>query len=207
MEVRRMRSFFVFLGLAALLSPPCFAQTKVQATDIVNHPFSVDFAPRGRLDLRVRSGDVRVVGTDQATISVDLSGSMVHDARTRDLKIVLERKDGDAKMRISGGPKDGLTITVRIPAKTDLRARIPFGEVAVVSVTGNKDVWLHAGDLTVEVGDRAAYSRVDAFVFTGEVDAAAFDESHGGLFRSFHHTGQGTYRLHAHVGAGQITLR
>jgi hypothetical protein len=202
-----MRNFSLFLGLTALLSQPCFPQTKIQATDIVNHPFSVDFAPQGRLDLQVRSGDVRVVGTNQATISVDLSGSSVDDARTRDLKIGFESKDGDAKMRISGGPKEGLTITVRIPAKTDLRARIPFGEVVVENVSGNKDVWLHAGDLTVEVGDRAAYSRVDAFVFTGEVDAVAFDESHGGLFRSFHHDGQGTHRLHAHVGAGQITLQ
>jgi hypothetical protein len=202
-----MRSFSLFLGLAALLAQPCLAQTKIQATDIVNHPFSVDFVPQGRLDLRIRSGDVRVVGTDQGTISVDLSGSKVDNVRTRDLKVVFEQKHGNAEMRISGGPKDGLTITVKIPAKTDLRARIPFGEVVVENVTGNKDVSLHAGDLTVEVGDRAAYSRVDAFVFTGEVDAAAFDESHGGLFRSFHRAGQGTHRLHAHVGAGQITLR
>ena len=202
-----MRHFSLVLGLAALLAQPCLAQTKVKATDIVNHPFSVDFGPEGRLDLRVRSGDVRVVGTDQNTISVDLSGSKVDDPRTRDLKVVFERKDGNADMRISGGPKNGLTITVKIPSKTDLRARIPFGEVVVENVTGNKDVSLHAGDLTVEVGDRAGYSRVDASVYTGEVDAAAFDETHGGLFRKFHHEGQGTHRLNAHVGAGQITLR
>lgn len=202
-----MRKLTLFLGLAALLARPCLAQRKIEATDIVNHPFSVAFAPQSRLDLRVRSGDVRVVGTDQDTISVDLSGSKVDDPRTRDLKIVFERKNGQAEMRISGGPKNDLTITVKIPAQTDLRARIPFGEVVVENVTGNKDVSLHAGDLTVEVGDRAAYARVDASVFTGEVDAAAFDETHGGLFRKFHHDGQGTYRLNAHVGAGQITLR
>ncbi len=202
-----MRTFSVFLGLAALLAEPCFAQAKIQATDIVNHPFSVDFTPQGRLDLHVRSGDVRIVGTDRGTISVELSGRSVHDSRTRDLKVVFKKKGGSAEMRISGGPKDGLTITVRIPAKTDLRARVPFGDVVVENVLGNKDVSLHAGDLTVEVGDKAAYSRVEASVLTGEVDAAAFDETHGGLFRSFHHDGHGTYRLHAHVGAGQLTLR
>ena len=202
-----MRSFSVFLGLTALLAGPCVAQTKIQQTDLVNHPFSVDFAPQGRLDLRVRSGDVRVLGTNRDAISVDLSGRSVHDARTRDLKVVFKKYGGDAEMRISGGPKDGLTITVRIPAKTDLRARIPFGEVVVENVSGNKDVSLHAGDLTVEVGDKAAYSRVEASVFTGEVDAAAFAETHGGLFRSFQHDGHGAYRLHAHVGAGQLTLR
>ena len=76
-----------------------------------------------------------------------------------------------------------------------------------VAVAGSKDVSLHAGELTVEVGDREAYARVDATVITGEVDASAFGESHGGLFRSFHHAGQGTDRLHVHVGAGQINLR
>ncbi len=202
-----MRRLCLFVSLAVLVAEPCSAQTKIQAADIVNHPFSVDFAPSGRLDLRVRSGGVRVVGTDQATISIDLSGRSVDDARTRDLKVVFEKKGGDAEMRISGGPKNGLTITVRIPATTDLRARIPFGDVVIENVVGNKDVSLHAGDLTVEIGDRATYSRVDASVFAGEVDAAVFDESHGGLFRSFHHDGRGTYRLLAHVGAGQITLR
>jgi hypothetical protein len=203
----RLRSFLLFLGLAAVLAQPSLAQRKIEATDIVNHPFSVDFAPQSRLNLRVRSGDVRVVGTDDDRISVDLSGSKVDDARTRDLKIVFERKVDGAEMRISGGPKDGLTITVNIPAQTDLRARVPFGEVVVENVSGSKDVRLHAGDLTVEVGDREAYARVDATVVTGEVDAAAFGETHGGLFRSFHHVGQGTDRLHVHVGAGQITLR
>ncbi len=202
-----MRSFLLFPCLVALLAEPCLAEKKIEATDIVNHPFSVDFAPHGRLALRVRSGDVRVVGTDDDAISVDLSGSKIHDARTRDVKVVFERKDGGARMRISGGPKNGLTITVRIPATTDLRARIPFGEVVVENISGDKDVSLHAGELVVDVGDPAAYSRVDASVLTGEVDAAAFDESRGGLFRSFHHDGPGRYRLYAHVGAGQLTLR
>jgi hypothetical protein len=29
----------------------------------------------------------------------------------------------------------------------------------------------------------------------------------GGLFRSFEERGNGKYRLHAHVGAGELTLR
>jgi len=201
------RSFALFLGLAALMAQNCFAQRKIEATDLVNHPFSVDFASQGKLNLRVRSGDVHVLGTNQDTISVELSGNMVNDPRTRDLKVGFDKKGSSAEMRISGGPKNGITITVRMPAKTDLRARVPFGEVVIENITGNKDVSLHAGDLTVEVGDRKAYARVDATVFAGEVDASAFGESHGGLFRSFHHTGQGTDRLLAHVGAGEITLR
>ena len=195
----------VLLACAALLAPPCLAQSRLEATDIANHPFSADFAAGGKLRLRVRSAEVQIIGTADDKISVALSGRNARDARK--LKVRFERSASTAVMRICGGPRNDLTITIRIPSDTDLTARIPFGDVHVQNVRGNKDVELHAGDLTVDVGDSTAYSRVDASVFTGELDADAFGESHGGLFRTFKHTGNGRYRLHAHVGAGQITLR
>jgi hypothetical protein len=194
-----------FFACAALLAPVSVAQTRLEATDIANHPFSVDFAAGAKLKLRVRSAEVHIIGTNQDKISVELSGRKASVAQN--LKVRLARKDGAADMRVCGGPRNDLTITIRIPSNTDLYARIPFGEVHVENVTGNKDVSLHAGDLTVAVGDSATYSLVDASVITGEVDATAFGESHGGLFRSFRRKGSGRYRLHAHVGAGQITLQ
>jgi hypothetical protein len=199
-----LRFSFFFLGFAVLLAPVCVAQTKLDVADIATHPLSVDFASGGRLKLRVRSGDVHLIGVDRDKISVELSGRQAMDARQ--VRVRFESKGGAAEMRISGGPRNGLTITVRIPKRTDLYARIPFGEVRVENVTGNQDVELHAGELTVAVGDSKAYSHVDASVFSGEVDAAAFGETHGGLFRSFRRAGSGRYRLHAHVGAGQLTL-
>jgi hypothetical protein len=195
----------VLLACAALLAPACVAQTKLEGADLVNHPFAVDFASGGKLRLRVRSGEVHVIGTDQNRISVEISGKKASDARN--VKVRVERKDGTASMRVSGGPRNDLTITIRIPSNTDLYARIPFGEVHVENITGNQDVELHAGELTVAVRDSADYSHVDASVFSGEVDAAPFGESHGGLFRSFRKEGSGRYRLHAHVGAGQLTLQ
>jgi hypothetical protein len=199
-----MRRLFLLLGIAALAAP-CLAQTKIEATDIGTHPFSVDFAAGSRLNLRIRSGDVHVVGVGEDRISVEISGSKAHEARK--MKVRFHRKSDGGELRVSGGPQNGITITVRIPEKTDLRVRVPFGEVLVENVSGHKDVELHAGDLTVEVGDREAYSLVDASVYTGEVDADVFGEEKGGLFRSFRHEGSGAYRLHAHVGAGQLTLR
>jgi len=199
-----LRSAFL-LACIAVLTPVCVAQTKLEATDIANHPFSEDFASGGKVRLRVRSGEIHVIGTAENKISVELSGRKAYDAKK--LKVRLERRDSTADMRISGGPRNDLTITIRIPTNTDLYARIPFGEVHVENIAGDQDVELHAGDLTVAVRDSAAYSHVDASVFTGEVDAVAFGESHGGLFRSFRKEGTGRYRLHAHVGAGQLTLR
>ena len=195
----------LLLACAALLAPVCVAQTKIEATDIARHPFSADFRSGSRLKLRVRSGEVHIIGGNQDKISVELSGPKANDAKR--LKVCLVRKDGGSDLRVCGGPRNGLTITIRIPTKTDLYARVPFGEVRVENIAGNQDVELHAGELTVALGDSAVYSHVDASVFSGEVDAAAFGESRGGLFRSFRREGSGRYRLHAHVGAGQLTLQ
>ena len=48
---------------------------------------------------------------------------------------------------------------------------------------------------------------MDASVLSGDLSGRPFGEEHGGLFRSFEKVGNGKYRLHAHVGAGDLTLR
>jgi len=48
---------------------------------------------------------------------------------------------------------------------------------------------------------------VDASVYAGEVDAEAFGDNNGGLFRSSSKTAEGPNHLHAHVGSGQLALR
>ena len=62
-------------------------------------------------------------------------------------------------------------------------------------------------DLNIDVGSAADYAHVTASVTSGGIDAAPFGESRGGLFRSFEKFGGGKYKLAAHVGAGQLTLR
>jgi len=187
-------SLFLLLPAAAF---PVGAQAQPR-------PFSADFPSGGKLRLHVRSGEVRVVGTDENRISVELSGKRANEAA--DFQVRMREKGGSTELRVSGGPKKDVTVTVRIPRNTDLYARIPFGEVHVENVVGNKDIEIHAGDLTVAVGNSDDYSHVDASVYTGELDGHPFGEEHGGLFRSFHKEGSGRYSLHAHVGAGQLTL-
>ena len=199
-----MRSaiLFVCAGLAAGAS---LAQSSTERSDIVDHPFSADFAAGGKLRVHVRSGDVRIVGTDQNSISVELSGKKAREARN--LRVRLDGSHGESDLRISGGPKNDFRITIRVPRVTDLYARIPFGDVEIEDVVGDKDVALHAGDLTIAVGNPDDYRHVEASVTTGDLSGAPFGEEHGGLFRSFEKEGTGKYRLHAHVGAGDLTLR
>jgi hypothetical protein len=191
-----MRRALLVLSIA-LLAPACSGEN-------VSVPFAADLPAGARLRLHVRSGDIRILGTDEHKISVDVSGR--NSDRARDLRVTLKERGGATDVRISGGPKNDIRLTIRIPRETDLYARIPFGEVHVENVRGDKDIELHAGDLIVQVGDAADYGHVDASVLAGDLDGRPFGENRGGLFRSFKKSGEGRHRLHAHVGAGDLTL-
>ncbi len=89
------------------------------------------------------------------------------------------------------------------------------GELTVRDITGDKDVVLHFGQLTMDIGKpedyarvgASDYARVGASVNSGELGVSPFNVSKGGLFRSFDQSGPGKYRVYAHVGAGQLELR
>ncbi|HEX4439024.1 MAG TPA: hypothetical protein VH854_03075 [Thermoanaerobaculia bacterium] len=193
---------------AALLAPAaCRAgEPWVEATDIVHHPFSADFDAGGRLRLSIRSGEIHIVGTSDPKVSVALSGWSSHEEKAKKVKVKFRRNGRDGEMKITGGPSNDLTITVHVPSETDLHARIPFGEVSIERVRGSHDVELHAGDLTIDVGDPKDYGHVDASVNAGDLDGGPFEQYKDGLFRSFKVEGEGRYRLHAHVGAGDLVL-
>ncbi len=189
----------------AVLVPAGLPDSKLEVKDLQNHPFAVDFPSGSRLSLHLRSGEFRIVGHNDNKIAVHLNGRNADNAR--DLTVRFRRSDNDADLRIFGGPKNNLEVTIEIPSSAMLFIRMSAGDLSVEGVSGDKDVELYAGDLTISVGDAADYGHVDASVLSGDLEAAPFHESHGGLFRSFEKHGAGKYRLHAHVGAGDLTLR
>lgn len=192
--------------LVVLFTPLALAQTnKIEVSSLSDHPFQVDYPSGSQLSIRVRSGDVRVVGSAENKVTVKVRAK--DPDKAREVTVRFERLDNSAELRISGGPKNDLWITVEVPKSTGLFVRMPAGQLEISNVTGDKDVQLHAGELIVGVGNPADYSHVDASVTTGGLEAPPFGESHGGLFRSFQKSGNGKYKLHAHVGAGDLTLR
>lgn len=201
-----MPKLILALCSVALLAPFASAQSnKIEATNLPDHPFQVDYPSGGKVNLYLRSGDIRVVGKDDKKVSVRVDA---HDMdKARQVKVKFQRLDNSADLTISGGPRNNIKITVEVPKTTGLYVRMPAGQLEVTDVIGDKDAQLHFGELIVHVGDPADYSHVDASVNTGGLEAAPFGEDHGGLFRSFAKTGNGKYRLHAHVGAGDLTLR
>lgn len=198
---------FLLVGLSglAMVAAAGAAQSKIDVKDVVDHPFSADFAAGSRLRMYLRSGDFHIEGSDANKIAVRVEGRNAW--RASDLRVQLDRKSDSADLTISGGPKNDLNVTIQIPRKTGLYVRMPAGNLEVHHVIGDKDAELHAGEMIIDVGAVGDYSSVEASVYSGGLEASPFGESHGGLFRSFHKDGKGQYHLHAHVGAGDLTLQ
>jgi hypothetical protein len=200
-----MRLPFLLATVLALSVARGTAQTKLDVKDIENHPFTADFQSGGKLRMYLRSGDFHIVGGSDNKITVRITGRNAY--RASDMRVLLEGSNSSADLTVSGGPKNDLEVTIEVPRKTGLYVRMPAGNLELQHVTGDKDAELHAGELVIDVGDASDYSRVDASVYSGGLEANPFGESHGGLFRSFHKEGNGRYHLHAHVGAGDLTLQ
>jgi hypothetical protein len=195
-------ALFAFLALPA---PAGLPDSELTVKDLQSHPFAVDFPSASNLRLHLRSGEFRIVGHSDNRVALHLSGRNADNAR--DLTVRFRRSDNTADLRVFGGPKNDLEVTIEVPSSAILFVRMPAGDLSIEGVSGDKDVELHFGDLTIAVGNAADYSHVDASVMSGDLEAAPFGESHGGLFRSFEKNGTGKYKLHAHVGAGDLTLR
>jgi hypothetical protein len=167
--------------------------------------FKADFASGGLLRLQVRSGDVSIVGGGEDKILVRYEGK--NSSQSRDVRVTLQRSGQTGDLSIEGGPHNGFRIVLQVPRRSNLQVRMPFGDLAISAVTGDKDVEIHAGNMTVEVGEARQYGHVDASVLSGELSAGPFGVDTGGLFRSFEREGKGAYRIHAHLGAGDLTLK
>ncbi len=200
-----MRCTLAFLSAVFFLATTSFAQSRIAVEDLAHHPFEADFSADGQINLHIRSAEIHIIGSDENKIAVRVGGKQ--GSNSTGMKARFGRSDNSCQLRITGGPHNELTITVQVPKNSNLFVRIFAGDVEVNGITGNKDIELHAGDLTIGVGDAADYAHVKASVSTGEINAKPFGESHGGLFRSFEKSGSGKYKLVAHVGAGDLTLK
>jgi hypothetical protein len=198
-----MRLLILSLCLSSLFSVNVLAQKRV--TVVGQDHFQADFPSGGQLRMHIRSGAVKIMGTDEKKIQVHYSGKNADGYK--DVRVSLKTRGDVGELNISGGPRNGFEIEVQVPKSSNLYLRIMAGEVVVAGISGDKDVELSFGDLTIEVSKTEDYGHVDASVYSGELDAEPFAISKGGLFRSFQKQWPGAYRLHAHLGTGELTLK
>ena len=123
------------------------------------------------------------------------------------MRVRLEASGGQADLKVTGCPNNNFKMTIEVPKSSDLYVRMMAGQLDVLGITGDKDVELHFGQLTMDIGKPDDIRSVAASVNSGDLEASAYDVSKGGLFRSFERSGPGKYRVRAHVGAGQLELR
>lgn len=174
------------------------------STPSATNSFNADFPSGGQLRMHVRSGELHIIGSDENKIQIRYDGNRAEEARK--VKVSFKTSGNIGNLEVQGGPRNEFQIEIRIPKNSDLYLRMPAGEAHVNGVLGSKDVELHAGELTMQVGSADEYAIADASILAGDLDAGPFGQSKDGLFRSFHHQGSGKYKLHAHVGAGDLIL-
>ena len=197
-----MRTLFALLafGSAFLFAQETFAQD-ARIEEVGKSPVETKFAAGGRVHLDLCSSGIELVGRDDAMVRVSY-----HPERDN-VKVRIKVSGDRADIRLTGCPHNNFQARIEIPRSSALYARMLAGQLDVRDITGDKDVELSFGQLNLDVGSADQYGHVEASVNSGQLEAAAFSVSKGGLFRSFDRNGPGKYRIHAHVGAGQLELR
>ena len=194
-----MRTAFV---LVLILSASFLAAQDANVEDIGKSPTEAKFVSGGKVRMDLCSSGIAVVGEDAEVLRVEYDS-----VRGSDVKVRIEVSGDRADLRVTNCPRNNFQVRIDIPKSSALYVRMLAGELDVRDVTGDKDLALSFGQLNVDVGKAEQYGHVDASVNSGEINASAFNVEKGGLFRSFSQSGPGKYRVHAHVGAGELDLR
>ena len=198
-----MRPNPILLALPFSLLSLAKATRTVDIAEVGKQPVETSFPFGGSLRMDLCSSGVEIRGVEENVVRL----SYRSEKDTSEVKVRLKTSGSEGTLEVDRCPHDNFRITVEVPRLADLHVRMLAGQLDVKGITGNKDLELNFGELGVDVGKTEDYAHVDASVVTGEGDGAPFDVSKGGLFRSFERKGAGKYRLHAHVGAGQVSFK
>jgi hypothetical protein len=166
--------------------------------------FERPFVANGSVKMELVAGDYLITGSPQDRVRIDWS---VRDAEALPkVRVSADVRDRELRITTDGPSTKGLKFTIQVPNQSDLHVRLSAGDLKLEDVRGNKDVELRAGDLRIDVGRADDYRNVEASLWAGDIKASAFQIFKSGLFRSFDWTGTGSYRLHAHLMAGDLYL-
>jgi hypothetical protein len=200
----RLLTITLLLGIGAFANAAANEIREEAAID-QGHPFQTELNRITNVRFHLQDGDFRIVGSDADEISIHADGK--NAAQAKQMKVQI-RQVGDAlDVTFTRVPKNEVQVTIAIPRETSLYARMRAGDLSVDGVTGDKDLELMAGDLSVQVADPADYGPVDLSVRLGDVSGGAFGDPKGWMGNSLKRDGSGKYRLHAHVFAGDLTLK
>jgi hypothetical protein len=185
--------------LAFVAGPAVRAMQDARASASLERPFVAN----GRITMDLSAGEYRIVGRPEDRVRLEWS------VRDQDqLGRVKARADvqGTHATISTDGPSNHFRVSIQVPERADLYIRLTAGELRVENIQGNKDIESHAGEIDIDVGHPEEYHHVDASIWAGELHAPPYSVSKEGLFRWFDWKGQGKYRLHARLKAGELRL-
>jgi hypothetical protein len=200
----RWLAFAAVLGCCAFATPAS-TETREEALPLNGHATQSELPPITTLRLHLRDGDYRIVSSDSDDITIRTDGKNREGAKK--VKVLLKRTGDSLDVTLTHVPKNECQVTIAVPKETNLYARMRAGDLSVDGVTGDKDLELLAGDLTIRGSGSADYGPVDLSVKFGDVHGGEFGSPKGTVGNSLRRDGNGKYRLHAHVFAGDLTLR
>jgi hypothetical protein len=181
--------FFVYLAAAL-----AWSQSKPE------NRMQMQLLPGQALKLELSSGDYRIEpGASDKLVVISQTANPNPKPR-----FGVDANPKQASVKVEGPPN--YAAVIQVPRNSDLRIRLNGGRLQVSGIEGDKDIESSAGAIRIDVGRPESYKKVDASVGVGRIDARAFQAEQEGLARSFHREGPGKFRLHAHVGAGDITF-
>jgi hypothetical protein len=155
--------------------------------------------------LHMRDGDFRIIGSDSDEIAIHTEGK--NRALAQKMQVQLKRTGDSLEINFLHVPKNEFQVTIAVPKETSLYARMRGGDLSVAGVSGDKDLELTGGDMSVQVPDPSDYGPVDLKVKFGDVSGSPFGDPKGWVGNSLKMDRSGRFRLHAHVLAGDLVLK
>lgn len=165
-------------------------------------PAEKEFVSGGKVEMTLESGDYKIRASADNRIHVRWN-----EASAKGVRVKLTTNGKSADVRVENTPHDNFHAIIEVPALADVRVRLTAGNVEMAGIKGDKDIEANAGNLNISVGSSSDWGEVDASVTAGDLNAPAFQEARGGLFRSFKWKGPGKYKLHVRLMAGDVNLR
>jgi hypothetical protein len=166
-----------------------------------------DFAPGGKVHVRLSVGDMRVKRSPDDKIRVHYTVKSRSESRVKDAHLDFEVRGHEAKLdfRTSFAGNNQIDVEIEVPQNTNLDLHEKVGDLTVEDIQGDKDLELGVGDIRVSA-ERTGYHLVRASSGIGDVNGYGYGETSGWLGKSLKYRGDGKYELRAHVGVGDINL-
>jgi len=163
------------------------------------------FLSGGKVSMHLEAGDYTISGSESSEIVITYRADT--EEKLKKVRVDIKADGSGADVSVHNTPHNDFHALIEVPRHSDLWVRLSAGDLEVQDVEGNKDIESHAGDVEIVLPHPEEYGHRDGSVLAGSIDASAFAISKDGLFRSFRQEGSGKYSFHAHLGAGDLTIR